>query len=65
METIISIASFFANIIIGIAQLRRASKPKREPEPFTPTSLTIIGVPMHRGPDLYDKDHWGSNGRQH
>ena len=49
-------------IIINAMQLRRTPKPKREPEPFTPTSLTIIGVPMHRGPDLYGKDHWGSNG---
>lgn len=49
-------------IIINAMQLRRTPKPKRKPEPFTPTSLTIIGVPMHRGPDLYGKDRWGSNG---
>ena len=56
----IAVAAGVLTLVVGIAQLRRT--PKREPEPFTPTSLTIIGVPMHRGPDLYGKDYWRSNG---
>ena len=43
-------------LIVAFVQLRRTPKPKREPEPFIPTSLTIIGVPMHRGRDLSRRD---------
>jgi hypothetical protein len=43
-------------VFVALAQLRRTPKPKREPEPFTPTSLTIIGVPMRRGRDLFRRD---------
>ena len=44
-------------LIVGIAQLRRTPKQKREPEHITPTCLTIIGVPMDRGPDLFGRPH--------
>ncbi len=63
METLLALAAVVIGVlalIISALQLWRTPKPK--PEPITPTSLTIIGVPMHRGPDLYDRDHWGSNG---
>lgn len=48
METLLA----FIAVVIAAIQLRRTPKPKPEPEPFTPTCLTIIGVPMHRVRDL-------------
>lgn len=40
-------------VIIAAIQLRRTPKPKPEPEPVAAGSLTIMGVSMHRGSDLY------------
>ena len=63
MEVILAYVGTIATLaaaILAAIQLRRTPKSKRETEPFTPTSLTIIGAPMHRGPDLYGEDHYGS-----
>lgn len=51
METILTVL----NLIVGVAQLRRTPKLKRESEPFTPTSTMILGVQMDRGHDLFGR----------
>ena len=54
MNTILAIATIAAAIlaipgaIVGVGQLRR----KRALKPYMPTSLMIVGVPMHHGRDL-------------
>jgi len=59
METLLILAGLVIaalGLIVGVAQLRRTPKlPEPEPEPFTPTSLTILGAPMDRGADLFGR----------
>lgn len=50
--TLFAVALTFVGVCLNYAQLRRTPKPKPKPEPVTPTSLTIIGVPMRHGRDL-------------
>ena len=45
-----AIALTFVGVCLNYAQLRRTPKPM--PEPVTPMSLTIIGVPVRHGRDL-------------
>jgi hypothetical protein len=52
VEILLAFVSILS-LIVGIAQLLRTPKPKPEPEPFTPTCVTIIGVPVDRGRDLF------------
>jgi hypothetical protein len=54
VEIVLSVAGVVLaclSLIVGVAQLLRMPKPKPEPEPFTPTCLTILGVPIHHGRD--------------
>jgi len=49
---VIPILAIVVPAIIGLAQLRRTPKVKREPEPYVPTSLMVMAVPMRGGDDL-------------
>jgi hypothetical protein len=50
MLAVVATILALVGVCLNYAQLRRTPKPKSMPEP--PVSLTIIGVPMHRGHDL-------------